>query len=103
MPRKGVLAVGGPSASGLRLAAPWPNPTQAGVNFAFAGQGAGELEILDVTGRRVATPWRGQLAGERTARWEGTDDQGRGVPNGMYFARLKAGAERSVRRIAIAH
>ena len=103
MPRKGVLAVGGPAASGLRLATPWPNPARAGVNFAFAGQGAGELEILDISGRRVATPWRGQLGGEQTARWEGTDDQGREVPNGMYFARLRAGTDRSVRRIAIAH
>lgn len=103
MPRKGVLGVGGPQASALRLATPWPNPTHAGVNFAFAGRGAGRIDIVDVTGRLVATPWQGELAGEQTARWTGQDDQGRSVPNGIYFARLQAGSEHSVRRIVIAH
>ncbi len=103
MPRKGVLGVGGPATNGLRLAAPWPNPAHAGMNFAFAGTGAGELEILDVTGRRVATPWHGELHGEQTARWAGGDEQGHGVPNGIYFARLRVGKSSSVRRVVIAH
>ncbi len=103
MPRKGVLAVGGPAASALRLASPWPNPARASVNFAFAGKGAGELSILDVTGRRVALPWQGEMSGEQTARWDGHDDAGRGVPNGIYFAHLVVNGERSTRRIVIAH
>jgi hypothetical protein len=103
MPRKGVLGVGDPVASSLRLAAPWPNPSHAGMNFAFAGDGAGELEILDVTGRRVATPWQGALRGEQAVRWDGADDQGHSVPNGIYFARLRLGVHSSVQRVVISH
>ncbi len=103
MPRRGVLGVGGPSVTGLRLAAPWPNPTHAGMNFAFAGRGSGRIDILDVMGRRVATPWQGELGGEQTVRWTGQDDQGRAVANGVYFARLQVGPQHSVRRLVISH
>ena len=103
MPRKGILGVGGSRVSTLRMASPWPNPSRAGMNFAFAGQGRGRLDIVDVTGRLVATPWQGELAGEQTARWTGSDAQGRPVPDGIYFARLHAGPEDSVRRIVITH
>ena len=101
MPRKGVLGVSGPSVGGIRLATPWPNPSHAGVNFAFAGRGSGELAILDVSGRRISTPWQGEMSGERTARWDG--HAGRGVPNGIYFARLVVNGETSTRRLVIAH
>jgi len=99
----GVLAVDGPAVPALRLAAPWPNPARAGVRLAFSGRGDGELEILDLAGRRVTTAWRGALAGEATASWDGRDDAGRRVPDGVYFARLRIGGERSVRRVVVTH
>src|SRR5262249_52889214 len=73
MPRKGVLGVTPPKAGGLQLATPWPNPARGGVHFSFAGEGRGELTIVDVTGRRVATPWQGPIAGEESAGWEATE------------------------------
>jgi len=99
----GVLAVDGPAAPALRLATPWPNPARAGVRLAFSGRGDGELDILDLAGRRVTTAWRGALAGEATAAWDGRDDTGRRVPDGVYFARLRIGGERSVRRVVVTH
>lgn len=101
--KTGVLGVGDRGVSAIRMAAPWPNPTRAGTRFSFAGKGEGELEILDVTGRLVATPWRGTIDGERTTQWSGSDDMGRSVPNGIYFARLRVNSDTSTRRIVIAH
>ena len=100
MPRK-VLAVGSRPETRLDFSPAWPNPSRGGASFAFAGTGAGDLQVLDVAGRRVAMPWHGTLAGERTARWAGSDDAGRAVPNGVYFARLRVGDATRVRRIVL--
>ena len=56
------------------------------MSFALSGATAGELELLDVGGRHV----RGLHAGTATATgstlaWDGRDDAGRPVPNGVYF------------------
>jgi hypothetical protein len=103
MPRKGVLGVDTPKLGALALAAPWPNPARGNVRFSFAGQGEGELTIVDVSGRRVATPWHGTLAGEASAGWEARDDAGRAVPSGVYFAILRVNDGRSVRRVVVAN
>jgi hypothetical protein len=103
MPRKGVLGVGAPKLSALQLADPWPNPARGNVRFSFAGQGEGELTIVDVSGRRVATPWHGTLAGEASAGWGARDDAGRAVPSGVYFAILRVDGGRSVRRVVVAN
>ncbi len=97
-----TLGVGDRAATALRFGAPWPNPSRDGVSFAFAGRGMGALEILDLAGRRVASPWRGTAAGEGSARWNGRADDGRRVPGGLYFARLRIGDETQTRRIVIA-
>jgi len=99
MPKTGTLGVGDRGLASLHMAAPWPNPARDGVNFSFSGRGEGALEILDLAGRRVATPWQGTLAGEATARWDGRDTAGREVPGGVYFARLRTGSETRLRRI----
>jgi len=103
MPRKGVLGVGTPKPGALQLATPWPNPARGSVRFAFAGRGQGELSIVDVSGRLIATPWHGTLAGDGSAAWEGRDGAGHAVPNGVYFAILRVDDGRSVRRVVIAN
>jgi len=102
MPRKGVLGVGPSVAGGLRLANPWPSPARGTVHFSFSGTGEGELSIVDVLGRRVATPWRGLIGQDGTAAWPARDEGARAVPDGVYFAILCSGGERSVRRLVIA-
>src|SRR5262249_52789671 len=103
MRRHGVLGVGTPKPGALQLANPWPNPARGSVRFSFAGSGQGELSIVDVSGRRVATPWHGALAGEASAAWEARDGAGHAVPNGVYFAILRVDGERSVRPVVIAN
>ena len=53
---------------------------------------AGEVRvgIFDVAGRRVATLVAGhQEAGRHSVTWNGTDDSGRALSSGVYFARLE--------------
>jgi hypothetical protein len=57
-----------------------------------AGAGGDELGVFDATGRRVRT-LRGDPAGPgpRTVLWDGRDAEGRRVPSGLYWFRLRAG------------
>jgi len=62
-----------------------PNPFNPLTTITFTGP-PGEtatVEVFDMTGRRVATPWHGTLGAQRTTlQWNGTDQQGRSVPSG---------------------
>lgn len=76
-----------------------PNPANPQAKLVYVlPQSAGtqygvKLRIYDVTGRLVRSLVDGnQAAGPHTAVWNGTDDAGRGVASGHYYARLDAGA-----------
>jgi hypothetical protein len=60
------------------------------------------LEVFDAGGRRVArlidAP---QEIGRREVVWDGKDGRGRDLPAGVYWARLDAGRESSVRLVRI--
>lgn len=94
----------GPSAntSGLSLAAPWPNPSRGAMSVTFAAErGRVELSAWDLSGRRVATLYRGEAVAPRTVRWSGAADDGGPVPTGVYWLRLagESGAP-LIRRVA---
>ncbi len=76
-----------------------PNPVRSSAQLAWVLPHAGEasLEVYDVRGRRVATLASGpQAAGAHTATWDAAQ-----VPAGVYFLTLRAGAERSTRRVMV--
>ncbi|HEX7878403.1 MAG TPA: FlgD immunoglobulin-like domain containing protein, partial [Candidatus Eisenbacteria bacterium] len=51
-----------------------------------------EVSLYDVAGRRVRTIVAGDFdAGEREAAWDGRDDTGRPVANGVYFLAATSG------------
>jgi len=53
--------------------------------------------IYDITGRKVETLVSSpQSQGSYQVGWSGTDEAGRQVAGGMYFARLQAGANSMV-------
>lgn len=71
-----------------------PNPFSATtqLRFSLALAGPARLDVLDLAGRRVATPWdRVTPAGEHRAAWDGTDARGVPVAPGLYVVRLSAG------------
>ena len=89
--------------SNLRLAfSVAPNPARrATFSLTLPEEGDVEIGIYDVVGRHVNTVLAGRLpAGNYSREWAGTDDAGRQVGAGVYFARLKAGGiNRAIRTV----
>jgi hypothetical protein len=71
-----------------------PVPGRAPFVFSIAlpEQGHVQVELFDLSGRRVATPIARRFpAGTHRVSWNGTDDAGAGSPAGTYFYRARAG------------
>ncbi len=82
---------------GLRLSPAWPNPSGGEVRLAFELPSAGqvELELFDVSGRRVETLRRGGFgAGRHVVELNG-------LAGGVYLARLKAGSQIRTRKLVV--
>jgi hypothetical protein len=88
----GVDALPAPSAFALR--GNEPNPFNAGTTVRYEvpdGGGQVTLAVFDTRGCRVRTLVDGVMpAGRHGVKWDGRDDQGRGVATGTYFCRLLA-------------
>lgn len=89
--------------SRILLQAPYPNPFTRAVHLGFwtDGETAARLDIYSVSGRRVRTLVAGDSApgSPQVLRWDGTDEQGRGLPPGVYLVRLVAGDRIESRRM----
>jgi hypothetical protein len=72
------------------------NPVRSTAVITFSGHGPSEINVFDVTGRLVATPYRGSLNGSQSMSW----DAGSLAP-GMYFLRLETGSEVSIARVMV--
>jgi hypothetical protein len=83
-----------------------PNPfagSRAVLGYALAKPGATTLGIYTVDGRLVRKLVDGvQPAGYGEVLWDGLDDSGRRVPNGVYYSRLETAGLREVSRIVVA-
>jgi hypothetical protein len=81
-----------------------PNPARTHtLTFGLPVGNDVELAVFDLAGRRLATLVRGNFeAGTHTASWDGRDASGRTLGAGVYFYRLKVGAqEYSLRGVRI--
>jgi hypothetical protein len=101
-----VVGVGDPvtATPPLRLDFVSPVPARGGASLAFTLPAAGPatLDLLDVSGRRVARLADGAFeAGRHVARWDGRDERGQAVASGVYFARLVSPAGSAVRRLPV--
>ena len=71
-----------------------PNPFSDQVQIRFFLNYAQEnfsMDVFDATGRKVKTIHQGQLpAGAQYAFWDGTNDLGAKVENGLYYFTMKA-------------
>lgn len=108
----GALAVDPqrPVQSGLALNVIYPNPlrlghasTEATIAYSVTEPGAVVLDIVDVSGRPVATLLDGmQTSGAHLARWTGALDGGGMAFPGVYFARLRGSRGVVSHRIVVA-
>ena len=81
---------------------PNPAPDGCALRFSLAAPQQGSLIVFDASGRKVRTLMSGGFArGETVSTWDGRDDAGRAVPQGLYFARLRLGQGVQTRRIAL--
>jgi len=84
----------------------YPNPTaeQFAIEVSLNREDFGEVAIFDVNGRRVRLLYRGALGGGLTRfAWNGRDDNGHLLGNGIYLLTVSAAALRDVppRKIAL--
>jgi hypothetical protein len=82
-----------------------PNPGAGTREISFRVERAGRvtLEIFDVAGRRVASPFAGDLArGDHVVPWDGRSSAGERIVAGLYFARVRAPtASRTLRLVVL--
>lgn len=88
--------------SNLTLEQNWPNPVRDTTRIAWSSPapGATALTVYDVTGRAVRRLVDAEMsAGRHEVQWDGTEENGRRVSNGVYFYRLEgAGVGASAER-----
>jgi hypothetical protein len=72
------------------------NPVRSAAVVTINGNGPAELNVFDLTGRLVATPYQGDLNGSGSINW----NTGELTP-GMYFLRLQQGSEVSTVRVMV--
>lgn len=82
-----------------------PNPVRDGAEIAFRLPAAGwaMLDVYDAQGRRVRRVTNGAFdAGVHRAFWDGRDDRGHSVPDGVYFQRLTTPGTSDSRKVTVA-
>jgi len=80
--------------STFKLDKNYPNPFNPTTTISYSLLEAGSVELLiyDLRGRIVKSLQTGyQSVGSYYTQWNGLNDQGLGVPTGVYFARLQVG------------
>jgi hypothetical protein len=87
------------------LAQNYPNPFNPTTKIAFTvpdNPGRVRLTVHNVNGQVVRTLVDNTMpAGPAVVVWDGTDDSGRAVSSGVYFARLAAGEESAFRKMTL--
>ena len=86
------------------LAEPQPNPMrgQTVLSYAIPRDGSVRLRVYDVRGRCVATVLDGRgEAGAGVVVWQGRDDRGRQLADGLYLLRLEHGGEVLTRKLLL--
>ncbi|HVP39862.1 MAG TPA: FlgD immunoglobulin-like domain containing protein, partial [Candidatus Saccharimonadales bacterium] len=83
-----------------------PNPTNAGarIDYGLPRDAWVRLGVYDAAGRLVRQLVSGRVpAGDRSAAWDGRDEQGARVAGGLYFFRLQVGGRTLTARLVAVH
>lgn len=81
-----------------------PNPNHGAVEMVaeMSTRGRLRLQVFDVAGRLVATPFDGEVpAGQRIVKWEGRSGGSMGTHAGLYFVRMAAAGTVINRRFVV--
>ena len=86
------------------LAQNYPNPFNSGtsIRFGLAARAEVELAVFNLAGQQVVTLVEGvREMGEYAVRWDGRDDEGRGLASGVYLYRLRTGGQIEMRKLLL--
>jgi hypothetical protein len=106
----GTLLLGETSVRSRQPLTARPHPFRTGemaISFATAGGlggglGEAELALFDVSGRLVRRLARGTYPpGHQEVRWDGRDEMGRSVTDGLYFLRAVSGGELTTLKVTV--
>ena len=102
-PSNALVAAGDVVPAAARLLGVRPNPFDRGTTISFATVTRGaRLDIYDAAGRRVRGLVDDQrAAGVHSVAWDGTADGGARVAPGVYYARLRSGAQTAVKSVVV--
>ena len=90
------------TATSLLLAPPRPNPTPAGTVLTLAaGHKPVQVEILDLSGRRLHQLWLAAAHAPRTLIWDGQLADGRQPASGVYYVRVGNEMQAETHRLVI--
>jgi hypothetical protein len=92
-----------PASARWSFSEPRPNPARRSATWEYSlpEPGRVELEVFEVTGRRVRTIAQ-RAATTGAVVWNLEDDRHRQVPPGVYLVRAQIGGETRVQRIVVA-
>lgn len=86
----------------FRLLQNYPNPFNPAttISYHIPEQTHVRIDIFDVTGKRIKTLLDAPIAsGTHSIKWQGTFDDGKTVPSGVYFYRMIAGSYVQTRKL----
>ncbi|MBM3323758.1 T9SS type A sorting domain-containing protein [candidate division WOR-3 bacterium] len=87
-----------------RLYSPAPNPARShvAIRYSLAVNGPASLAVHDLTGRVVRQLVASSLKpGAYKVTWNGADDRGRLLGNGVYFLKFRAGEYRETAKLVL--
>jgi hypothetical protein len=81
----------------VSMAGPNPASSSTAIRFALATTGRVQVDLFNVNGQKVATPFDGWVdAGEHTI-----DISATGLPSGVYFVRFEGGNQVSTTKLVL--
>jgi len=87
---------------GFRAGMQNPIRKESKISFFLPCKNRVKLKVYDAAGRLVKTLVDDiRMAGNHDIRWDGTDNSGRNQPSGVYFLRLDAGRESTIRKLVL--
>ncbi|MBU1698621.1 MAG: T9SS type A sorting domain-containing protein [Candidatus Eisenbacteria bacterium] len=82
------------------LTSPNPSGDLSNLDFSLTQSDHVIVAVFDVQGRKIRTLHEGQLPqGAYSMPWDGTDDQGNAVSDGIYFTRIETAEKTSVGKL----
>jgi hypothetical protein len=86
----------------LERTSPNPMVRTTDISYRIDVSGPVRIEIFDPSGRKIRSLWDGhQMAGGHILSWDGRDQGGAAVSDGMYFVRIQAGGSTDTEKILV--